>query len=692
MANAGAGALEYAGSLPEKVPGWEYATQLPMVGPVASLLSQIGPSISQFGKETRDTGRQIEEQLPQLEGLPAMTAGAGRTLLPMLIDPKKAALTFGGMVFGDKAGDFTEQGLDPASAGLGASAEALLMTALANPAVKSWTQAGTPALKRVIEGVLTGGKMGAGLEVGNPLIEAGVGAESIPEVMDWLSRITEGAEHGAFTGGVAGGIGALTNGFGAGARQRQEAADLQRQMEQMSQGETRAAAELIPREGPPPPPPGAAGMAELLPAPEPRLGLPPPAWARNGVIYPEPPPARLQIGNVIVPDAPPARLALPAPDPFAITIPSVVQDLLPTPSGRQIEMKRYANQDLPAIKAEAPAVVEKPVNIPEKAPVREVEMMAAREDLAPEIGELFAKERKPAEAKKIEEPTREQLEELSKSIETLEAEGIPVEEIPLSKIRIDNELIPNMKQDANAKGIIEGGELKGEKYWRVPARPIAVWERVGYENDLPVGTGRHRFDLATRLGEKTIPAQRLKESEGWTREKVMILDAESNILDNQGKVRDYAVYFRLSKLPEAEATGRGLLDRDKGRLGYNIGRHASDQTYYLHQIGKLTDRQAATISKLAPNDPVVQAEGVKLALKKATDERLYNYLASKMRGPKTEIEGEQGVLKWAQSDYEKYAPIARSRIAERMQDKYAAKVGLIKGAKTIEKSKSEAIE
>lgn len=183
-------------------------------------------------------------------------------------------------------------------------------------------------------------------------------------------------------------------------------------------------------------------------------------------------------------------------------------------------------------------------------------------------------------------------------------------EVPVADLKLSSE-VPNFKAGAQAEtGVVEA--LKGT-YERLGTAPIVVWERAN--GDKEVVTGRHRLDLARRTGEKTIPAQIVKESEGWTRERVSTLDAEANIRDNQGEVSDYANYFRNSDISKEEASRRGLLSRDKGRKGYAIGSRASDDLYAAFQAGDITADKAAAIADGAPNHPEKQALGIRFAEK-----------------------------------------------------------------------------
>ena len=142
------------------------------------------------------------------------------------------------------------------------------------------------------------------------------------------------------------------------------------------------------------------------------------------------------------------------------------------------------------------------------------------------------------------------------------------------------------------------------KYERVGTAPIVVWEREN--GDTEVITGRHRLDLARRSGEKTIPAYVVREADGFTVDDARTFDAESNIRDGMGTVRDYAHFFRNKDRDEAEASGKGLLSREKGKRGWAIGKFAEDNLYWLYRNGGISEERAAAVARGAPNDADVQ--------------------------------------------------------------------------------------
>ena len=183
-----------------------------------------------------------------------------------------------------------------------------------------------------------------------------------------------------------------------------------------------------------------------------------------------------------------------------------------------------------------------------------------------------------------------------------------IKEIPLDKLEVAEEL-PQFKEGADPKtGVVE--PLAG-KFDRVGVSPILAWERL--DGSLKIVSGRHRRDLAIRSGETTIPGQVMKESEGFTLEHALTADAELNIRDNQGEVKDYANYFKNAGVTAEEAEQRGLLSRSKGRQGITIASEGAAILYDSHQAGEVTDNQAAAIAKAAPNDEALQTLGISQA-------------------------------------------------------------------------------
>jgi hypothetical protein len=207
-------------------------------------------------------------------------------------------------------------------------------------------------------------------------------------------------------------------------------------------------------------------------------------------------------------------------------------------------------------------------------------------------------------------------------------------EYPLERLRLSED-VPNFKRGADpATGVVDGQQLEGT-YDRLGTGAIIVWERANGVSE--VISGRHRFDLARRSGEQTIPAQVVREADGFTTQDALTLDAELNIRDGQGTVGDYANYFRNSQITEDQAQQGSLLSRPKGRAGWAIGKGAEDDLYSAYQAGRISEPKAVAISTAAPNDAALQRAGMKHADKLKAEELpgFISYLRQQA-GPKAE--------------------------------------------------------
>ena len=192
----------------------------------------------------------------------------------------------------------------------------------------------------------------------------------------------------------------------------------------------------------------------------------------------------------------------------------------------------------------------------------------------------------------------------------------PVIEVPLKRIRLGPE---NFKADADPKtGVVAGQELKSKKYERLGTPPIVLWERL--DGKLEIITGRHRADLARRTGEATIPSQIVREADGFDAAQARTFDAESNIRDGQGTVRDYAHFFRNNGMSKTAAAERGLIDRVKGKDGWAIGREAGEDLYTLYRNKKISEKKAAGIARGAAGDDAVQRAAISKQRSMTADE------------------------------------------------------------------------
>ena len=192
--------------------------------------------------------------------------------------------------------------------------------------------------------------------------------------------------------------------------------------------------------------------------------------------------------------------------------------------------------------------------------------------------------------------------------------------------------IPNFKEGANENGVIPEDQINSDIYDHSTA-PVLVLRRLN--GDLHVITGRHRLDLAKRLNEPGINTQILNEADGVTPDMAMALDAQMNIRDGKGTVRDYVRFFRQSGLTEGEAKAGGLLSGNKGPQGFAIGIKGTPELDSAYNNDKLSDAKAAAIATAAPNDSGTQRTGIRLAKEhpeytaKGIEQALQRYAAKK---------------------------------------------------------------
>ena len=204
--------------------------------------------------------------------------------------------------------------------------------------------------------------------------------------------------------------------------------------------------------------------------------------------------------------------------------------------------------------------------------------------------------------------------------ELLHRADVRVHNVPLGALRV-NYRIPQFKGDADpVTGEVAGRELQGE-YQSVPAKPIVViqWN----DGTMEVATGRHRLGLARRNGLETIPANVIKESEGWTPESAGLLDAIDNVLDEKGAIQDYLKLFRNAGIDRATAQAKGLLARPLGRQAFEIAENASDDLYaiVMDKDRWVTADVAAAICREAPRPLGSYAESVQRAVARQVMDR-----------------------------------------------------------------------
>ena len=157
------------------------------------------------------------------------------------------------------------------------------------------------------------------------------------------------------------------------------------------------------------------------------------------------------------------------------------------------------------------------------------------------------------------------------------------------------------------------------------ASPVQVWQRNN--GQLEVISGRHRLDLAQRSGEKTIPAQIYKESEGFNADMARMLDIELNVKDGRGKVKDYVSFFKEFGLPKEQARAEGLLNTAIGRQAYEIADAGSPSLIAAHFNKDITDDAATAIAINAPKDEALQ----NLGMQQVRDGKSINHAVNFMR-------------------------------------------------------------
>ena len=139
--------------------------------------------------------------------------------------------------------------------------------------------------------------------------------------------------------------------------------------------------------------------------------------------------------------------------------------------------------------------------------------------------------------------------------------------------------------------------------------------------------GRHRESQTAQRGQaEAHAAQVMREADGFTTQDALILDAELNIRDGQGSIKDYANYFRNTQIDRGAATQRGLLSRAKGRAGFEIGRSESNDLYAAFANKAVSADKAAAIAAAAPNNDTLQRAALKLrpALRLNLDSRRHD--------------------------------------------------------------------
>jgi len=284
---------------------------------------------------------------------------------------------------------------------------------------------------------------------------------------------------------------------------------------------------------------------------------------------------------------------------------------------------------------------------------------------------------KPVETPKTETEAKEQH----------AVQGLPIIEAPLDQLTLSKD-VPQFKSDADEKGVVE---KLGGKFDRTGVAPIQVWRRT--DGRMEVISGRHRLDLAQRSGEATIPAQIHDEAQGFDAKRAAMLDAELNIRDQQGKVKDYVNYFENAGISQADADARGLLARPPGRQGFAIATQGSPDLIASHRANVVNDAEAFGIASAAPGDARLQALGIKAV----SDGKNVNGAVNMMKAVKA-LAAERGVTEDAGDlfgfdDSAMREAEEMAKIASRKQSEVANRLSAISGAsKRPEVAKKEGID
>jgi hypothetical protein len=280
----------------------------------------------------------------------------------------------------------------------------------------------------------------------------------------------------------------------------------------------------------------------------------------------------------------------------------------------------------------------------------------------------------PAKTPKLFEPPAEQH----------EAVDFPAIPVPVADLKLSED-VPQFKAGATAKGVVE--PLTGQ-FTAEGTAPIAVWRRL--DGGMEVISGRHRFDLAQRSGTKFINAQVYDEAQGFTAADASILDAELNIRDEQGKVKDYVNYFKNSGTDKETAESKGLLGRVKGKRGFAIANQGSDALITALNGDQIGDEAAYYIALNAPNDERLQSVGLQAVM----DGKSMNAAVNTMQAVKamaaerdttTDMFGfDDSLIKEAQE---------MAKIASKMQQSINSRLSAISGAaKNPAMAKAEGID
>ena len=96
-----------------------------------------------------------------------------------------------------------------------------------------------------------------------------------------------------------------------------------------------------------------------------------------------------------------------------------------------------------------------------------------------------------------------------------EVKGLEPVELLVDELSLSQD-VPQFKLGANNDGVVE---RLGETFDRRGLALITVWERTDGRKE--VISGRHRCELAKRTGEKTIPSEVVRETDGFKKKQAI---------------------------------------------------------------------------------------------------------------------------------------------------------------------------
>ena len=274
-----------------------------------------------------------------------------------------------------------------------------------------------------------------------------------------------------------------------------------------------------------------------------------------------------------------------------------------------------------------------------------------------------------ADTKEDGSSEEETVRETQSSVEGLQPIQLPVDELSLSQD------VPQFKTGANDQGVVE---RLGGTFDSTGVGPILVWERNDGRKEII--SGRHRFELAKRSGEKTILSQVFREADGFNVQDAQIMDAELNLRDEQGQVKDYVNYFKATKFSKEEANSRGLLARATGKRAYAIATGGSDELITAHRNDQITDAEAEAVALNAPGNTALQAAGLKALIDGSKAIEAVNVMkAIEAVDPNAGGAGQQDSM-FAFDDSAMQTATAMSKIVSKKQREITADLSAITGA------------